>query len=310
MKVSEIPVGDLAARLHGPGLFLCTGPFVCRVRSPIPGVAEGIHLLYGEHSVAADTAFADFHVRLTRPKGLRRWLHPQVVFRFDDRIPFKPLPLDQAFPMLEWGLNWCVANYAHQYLVIHAAAVAKDDRALIMPAPPGSGKSTLCAGLVARGWRLLSDELTLISPDDGLIAPLPRPVSLKNQSIEVLRRFAPQLPMTAECRDTVKGTVAHMGLPHDSIVRGDTPARPTWIVFPRYRPGVDALLVPRKKGRTLLQVAQNGFNYSILGTRGFRCLTNTVDGCGCYDFTYSRLDEAIDLFNSLEPAPAPTPVMA
>jgi predicted ATPase len=31
---------------------------------------------------------------------------------------------------------------------------------VILPAPPGSGKSTLCAALVTRGWRLLSDELT------------------------------------------------------------------------------------------------------------------------------------------------------
>jgi hypothetical protein len=276
MRVADLPVGDLAGRLRGPGIYLHTGPFVCHVRSPIASVADGIHLLYGGHTVTMETAFADFHVRLTRPTGLRRWLWPQVVFSFDDQIPFKPLPLDQAFPMLEWGLNWCVANHAHQYLVIHAAAVAKDDRAMIMPAPPGSGKSTLCAGLVARGWRLLSDELTLISVDDGLITALPRPVSLKND---------------------------------DSIARGDTPARPTWIVFPRYRPGAETQLVPRKKGQTLLQVAHNGFNYSILGARGFECLTNAVDGCGCYDFTYSRLAEAIDRFNSLEPAATPTPAM-
>jgi len=310
MRVSELSVRDLAARLRGPGIFLRTGPFVCHVRSPIPSVADGIHRLYADHSLSTDTAFADFHVALSRPTGLRRWLRPQVLFHFDDRIPFKPLPLDQAFPMLEWGLNWCVANHAHQYLVVHAAAVAKDDRAMIMPAPPGSGKSTLCAGLVARGWRLLSDELTLISVDDGLITPLPRPVSLKNQSIQVMRQFAPHLAMTDECRDTVKGTVAHMGVPDDSIARGDTPARPAWIVFPRYRPGADTLLVPRKKGETLLQVAENGFNYSILGGRGFDCLTDTVERCGCYDFTYSRLAEAIDLFNTLEPAPAPTPVVA
>jgi len=310
MKVSEFPIGELATRLRGPGLFLRTGPFICHVRSPIQSVAKGLHLLYADHTASTDTAFADFHVQLTRPNGLRRWLRPQVVFHFDDRIPFKPLPLDQAFPMLEWGLNWCVANHAHQYLVVHAAAVAKDDRAMIMPAPPGSGKSTLCAGLVARGWRLLSDELTLISVEDGLIAPLPRPVSLKNQSIAVMRRFAPHLSMTDECHDTAKGTVAHMGLPYDSIAHGDTPARPAWIVFPRYQPGADSLLVPRKKGETLLQVAENGFNYSILGRRAFDLLTATVDGCGCYDFTYSQLGEAIDLFNALEPAPTATPVLA
>jgi len=304
MKVSELAADDLDARLRGRGVYLRTGPFVCHVCSPIASVANGIHLLYANHALSTDTAFADFHVRLTRPTGLRRWLRPQVLFHMDDRTPFKPLPLGQAFPMLEWGLNWCVANHAHQYLVVHAAVVAKDDRAMIMPAPPGSGKSTLCAGLVARGWRLLSDELTLISVDDGQITPLPRPVSLKNDSIAVMRAFAPHLAMTDECHDTVKGTVAHMGLPRDSVTRGDTPAQPAWIVFPRYKPGSDTSLVPRKKGATLLEVARNGFNYSILGARGFNCLADTVARCGCYDFTYSRLAEATDLFNALEPTVA------
>ena len=40
-------------------------------------------------------------------------------------LPFAPLPLDQAFPMLEWGLNWCVSAHCHQYLIFHAAVVEK-----------------------------------------------------------------------------------------------------------------------------------------------------------------------------------------
>jgi HprK-related kinase A len=104
-------------------------------------------------------------------------------FSIDDEIPFTPLPFDEAVAMLEWCLNWCIESRAHQYLIIHAAIVEKHGSACVLPAPPASGKSTLTAGLASRGWRLLSDELTLIDPMSGFAVPIARPIGLKNESI-------------------------------------------------------------------------------------------------------------------------------
>ena len=64
---------------------------------------------------------------------------------------------------------------------------------------PGSGKSTLAAGLVYRGgWRLLSDELALLSLGDGAVSALPKPISLKNESIAIMKRFAPGASFSRE----------------------------------------------------------------------------------------------------------------
>ena len=79
-----------------------------------------------------------------------------------------------------------------------------------MPGAPGAGKSTLTAGLIYRGWRLLSDELALIRRSDGQIVPLARPVNLKNESIALMQRFAPSAVFSAPAHDTAKGTVALM----------------------------------------------------------------------------------------------------
>ena len=50
----------------------------------------------------------------------------------------------------------------------------------------GAGKSTLCASLAfLEGWRLLSDELTVLDPVDGLLVPVIRDVG--NRSAEELR---------------------------------------------------------------------------------------------------------------------------
>lgn len=300
MKLLQLPPAELRRQLADGGLWLRTGPFSLRVRSRIPSVAEGLAQLYGQFEVRSPhEAFADFHVSINPPRGLRRWLRPQVCFAFDDLPPFKPLPYDQAFPMLEWGLNWCVSTQAHQYLIIHAGAVEKNGRAAILPAPPGSGKSTLTAALMLSGWRLLSDELTLIDRKTGLIHALPRPVSLKNASIDIIRAFSEDAVLNRPSHDTIKGTVAHLRPLRESVLRQHEPAQPGWVIFPRWQAGAATALEARSRAQTFMYLAENAFNYSHLGSEGFRAGCALIDRVDCHDFTYSRLDEAVTLFNRL-----------
>jgi HprK-related kinase A len=207
--------------------------------------------------------------------------------------------LAQAFPLLEWGLNWCISSHCHEHLVIHAAVVERQGCAVMFPAPPGSGKSTLCAALVNAGWRLLSDEMALIRLADSRFVPLPRPVSLKNQSIDIIRKLSPQAIFSPAVRDTVKGTVAHMKAPSDSVARAAETAAPRWVVFPRFVAEQDAHLVKLPKAETLLRVAGNAFNYSLLGSQGFEALAGVIDASDCFDFSYGRLDDAVATFAAL-----------
>lgn len=300
MTVAGLSSRDIATTLAGPGLRIRTGPVVTEIHSDLAPVAEGIALHYVGHACENAESFADFRIDIARPeRSLRRWARPQAIFHFDGRTPFKPLPLAQAFPMLEWGLNWCVSSHCHQYLIVHAAVVEKTGRALILPAPPGSGKSTLCAGLVNRGWRLLSDELTLIEPATGCIVPLPRPVSLKNESIGVIRQFAPEAILGPTVLDTTKGSVAHMRPNLADVQRAADRVPPGWVVLPRFESGAAARLSPLSRGRAFMLFAENAFNYHVHGRRGFEVLADMIERCGCYEFVYSKLDEAIVIFDEL-----------
>ena len=220
-------------------------------------------------------------------------------FAYDGAQPFVPMPVDHAFPLLEWAMNWCISTQAHQYLALHAAVLERNGHAVIMPAPPGSGKSTLCAGLASRGWRLLSDELTLISPVDGLIAPLGRPISLKNHSLDVIRKFAPGAVMNQVTHDTSKGSVSHMKVPADHVGRLDQRAKPRWVIFPKYDLNATAKLTARSKANSMLELGRNAFNYTVFGLTGFELLADVISACDCYDFRYSQLEDAISAFDQL-----------
>lgn len=299
MKLCQVSAVDLRQRLKNDGLVLRIGPFSFRLISPIDSIAEGLESLYADYPVLDDSHFVDYTVTIARAGGLRRWIHQQAIFIFDGTEPFIPLPIDQAFPLLEWSMNWCISMHAHHYLLLHSAVIEREGCAVIMPAPPGSGKSTLCAGLVNRGWRLLSDELALISLTDASIAPLGRPISLKNQSINIIRDFVAPSVFSRVVHDTSKGSVSLLKVPPETMARIQEVAQARWVVFPKYVAGAAPKLTARSKANSMLELGRNSFNYMVLGLKGFEVLSKVINTSDCYDFEYSRLDDAVAVFDDL-----------
>jgi HprK-related kinase A len=301
MTPTQLPArpADVARLLAGPGLSLRTGPFVYRLRARGVPIAEPLSLLYAGCPLAEADGFHDFDVELVRSGGVRRWVRPQVRFGFDGLRPFEPLPLAHAFPLLEWAMNWCVSSQVGTWLLIHAAVVERGGRAVVLPAPPGSGKSTLCAALVHRGWRLMSDEIAMVALDGSGLRALARPVSLKNRSIDIIRRFAPEAVFNEPVPNTQKGTVAHMRPPAGHAERVDVPGQAAWVVFPRWREHAAAVLTPRDPAETVVDLARNSFNCPALGRAGFQALVDLVRASRCFDFEYGQLDDAVEAFDRL-----------
>lgn len=73
--------------------------------------------------------------------------------------------LEELAPMAK-GLVWQFGLSGGDFLLnMHAGVVAGPAGAILLPAPPGSGKSTLTAGLVAAGLDYFSDEVALLAEE-------------------------------------------------------------------------------------------------------------------------------------------------
>ncbi|WP_246840572.1 HprK-related kinase A [Lacimicrobium sp. SS2-24] len=275
------------------------GPFCFSISTNIRTVSQQVSQLYAFHLNQNSSDHTDFDVQVRTPCSHRRWFRPQVEFFMDEVNPFKPLPKDQAYPMLEWGMNWCIANHAHQYFIVHAGVIEKKGKVIMMPATQGSGKSTLTAAMMLSGWRLFSDELALLSLESDDVVPLARPINIKNDAISILQQHFSHAEFGNIAHDTLKGTVALMKPSQESVVRMHQTAPLHCIVFPRYVAKSEARLTPLDSVSAFQRLIDNSFNYSVLGEEGFHKVADILQKLPCYEFEYSRFEDAEATLNQL-----------
>lgn len=299
MKLKDLSVQDVKRLCKNGELAISIGPFNFAIQSPLTAVSENLAITYADFSLCTNQDIIDFHIRVDKPKSIRRWIRPQVYFYLDGQSPFLPLPASQAYPLLEWGMNWCIAQHSLHYLSLHAAVLEKNGCTVIMPAESGSGKSTLTAILANNGWRLLSDEMALIDIDKPFVTPLARPISLKNNAISLIQNHFPKAQFSEVVDDTNKGTIAHMKPSQESVSQIFERAKANTLIFPKFKAKSPTELTALDKADASMEVIKNSFNYGILGSAGFNALTALIENCKIYQFTYSDLQQAIETFEEL-----------
>lgn len=82
------------------------------------------------------------------------------------------------FDALESQLRLTVAEFAEDFVFLHAGAVAYRKKAIIIPGVSFSGKTTLVAELSKRGLEYYSDEYAVIDKK-GFLHPFPKKLSMR-----------------------------------------------------------------------------------------------------------------------------------
>ena len=274
-------------------LALQIGPVGFRIGSAWRSPLDALARLYAAYPAPAD-GLADFTVRLEPDKPWRRHLRPSVAIRGDYILPdAAPLPLAHGLLAAEMGMNLQMALGQKRYLLLHAATVEKDGRALIITGESGAGKSTLAALLGERGWRLMGDEFALLDMESGALLPFPRAISLKNGAIRVMEaeveasRFGPLLA------GTPKGDIRHMRPNQDALARMGEGARPALILFPRF--GEAGAVRGVGPAEVFMRLTQASTNYVSLGRRAFDALNRLIAACPALAIDYPDTATAIGL---------------
>jgi HprK-related kinase A len=279
-------------------MLIDVGQYLFRVDSAPSIVKNNLKLMYDD-AISNNTLMpADYTVSLKHDSLLRKFLKPQVTFYLGSNSPFKPLPASQSYPVMEWGMNWCIAATDFNRLIVHAAVLVKNNKAIVFPATPGSGKSTLSAYFALNGWKLYSDEMAIIDLESLQVMPMFRPICLKNESISLIKKWFPQSVLTGIAKDTQKGDVAHLKINNFAEYKAFSPVDIVAIVFPKYQKNTKTEPYKINKIAGFEKLAANSFNYNILGGTAFDAIQRIVEQTQQVEINYNDLAEVDDLLTS------------
>lgn len=275
-------------------------PYKIAVNSDVALVEQNLRKLYPTEIWSEATVdVADYHVDQSYTSQIRKLIKPQTVFKFDQVEPFLAQQANQSYANLEWGLNYVIASNSFEYVILHSGVVAYKNKAVVFPAPPGSGKSTLTAYLQGQtNWRLLSDEMALIKPETNLVVPFVRPICLKNRSIDVVKSFYPDGNFSSIAPNTHKGDVIHLSPSEYSWQARNEVAEITAIIFPRFVENSELEIISYNQTQGFMELAENAFNFNILAKKGFDTLTHIIEKCQIFELRYSDVSEVKSFLES------------
>ncbi len=271
------------------------GPAAFRIGSRWAQPVAQLAALYSDYSTPE---IPDFTVRLDAPSVLRRFVRRSVAIDGDYMLPDAvPLPYDQALLAAEMGMNLQMALGWRRHLLLHASAVEREGKVLVMTGLSGSGKSTLSALLGQNGWRFMGDEFVLLDLQSGHAVSFPRLISLKNEAIAAMQAAAPDARFGPLMEGTPKGDIRHMVPPIEAITRMAECAPPALLLFPRF--GHLSAVREVAPGETFMRMTQASTNYVALGEAGFVAMARFVKGVPARAIDYASGDEALELVERL-----------
>ena len=181
-----------------------------------------------------------------------------------------------------WDIHQLGTKTSRDFLMLHAGAVARGGRGLLLPAVQDTGKSTLTAALVLEGFDYLSDEIGAIDPITARLYPFPKHIWLDDDSLDHFPGLSERLGDTDAPLNEF--FLQRFLRPADDLgAKLSGPAPAGWIVFPSMDRGGPARLEPIAKSDTLHRLATNCFNLFRYRDRGLYLFKNVVEAAEVFE---------------------------
>jgi hypothetical protein len=214
--------------------------------------------------------------------------------------------LDEIGPTVKW-LVWEAAINSHRFFLnIHAGVISDGKNVTLLPAAPGSGKSSLTAALSRAGLDYFSDEVALIEEPDMTVRPTPLAVCVKSTGWDLMAPLFPEL-RTLRTHRRGDGKIVRY-VPPPPFVRGSRADRAypvRRIVFPKYVAGGETTLTPLPRVEALSRLMEECLAVPVpLTLRRVQRLVRWIRQVDCHDLKVAALDAAVARITGLGPAVA------
>jgi hypothetical protein len=189
---------------------------------------------------------------------------PEVRFHLSESGPatilyrdFQPIdacPTGDGVVPMAYAAIWMTVLRRHDFFLnIHAGVLRSGDACLLLPGPPGTGKSTLTAALLEHGYEYFSDEVAPLS-EDLRVAPFPQAICIKQSGLATVASFRPEAASLPLHRRGDGKRVAYLPPPAACLpppgIQGDIRA----LIFPSFVPNAALHSAPLPKVTALTRL--------------------------------------------------------
>ena len=189
-----------------------------------------------------------------------------------------------------------VAKACPDHVLVHAGAVELGGRALVFPAEPRMGKTTMVLRLATMGCGLLSDEVACFSRDSGRVDPFPRAVNVREDGMRMLG-LAQDGPFVSSGTGA-EGAEYAIDAEEMPGVRLSEGCEAGYLVFLRGFGDAPKLEV-LSKGRALFRLADSCIGLIAEPASFLYGLAPLVEQMACYTLVIGDLDETVQLLMDL-----------
>jgi HprK-related kinase A len=271
------------------------GPVAVSVTCELPEVADEFADLYSDIRIAVPRSRHVLQMTV-RAIGTSRWRRTRYAVLGDGVELFTDLAPAEVLPYLEWGINHRFIATCDEFLIFHAAGLARDGHGLMLVGASGSGKSTLAAAMAARGWQYLGDEFALLDPGTLRLHPYRKAVCVKSGSFELMRRLGLPLVHRDSYAKSFKGPLGFVPARALPAPAGPVPVRT--VVFPHYGGGWAAGVHDLPPARAAFLLAESAFNPDSVGAALPTLLGRLATECDCFALSTGDLDAAVTTLES------------
>jgi hypothetical protein len=221
----------------------------------------------------------------------------------DGQCVAQDLAPDQVAPVLKSTLVELALQTSRDFGAVHAAAVGRAGKCLLLPGQSGSGKSTLAAGLLADGYDFLGDDTIVLDRAALAVRPLPFPICVKSGAWDVVAPRFPALRRQPIHRRPDEKRVRYL---YDDGASRNGPIRARYdvsaIVFPIWAKDAATALAPLPRPQALRALLAGFCPLGDgLAAADIARLVGWIARLDCYELRFSALDDAIARLRGLLP---------
>lgn len=214
--------------------------------------------------------------------------HPWGVWR-DGEPCETTVTEDYLMPYLLWEITRLLLERSTPFIPVHAAAVSRNGRAIVLAGVSHVGKSTLAGWLTVHGWSFLTDEVALLERRAERIVwvhPFWRPIGVRRPGpLDALMRAAP-------------GGDEQL-VPASELGQLGGPVPVAALVFPSRDAGVERTPQRHHPAAVVRELASHLPRLGLAGRSGFRDIVGIASTVPAFQLGVASLPEAAATLEAL-----------